>query len=72
MNRSKMKRPYYISFIAMIVFIGAYLCLQHFNPEKASETVITILTIIAGVAIWLEYIEKKYHKERIRTYDFIR
>ena len=67
MNRFKMKRPYYISFIAMIVFIGAYLYLQHVNPYSASDIVITILTIVAGVAFWLEY----HHNSKVNEAQFV-
>lgn len=67
MTNFKRNTPYYISFIAMIVFIGVYLYLQHSNPGSASDIVITILAIIAGVAFWLEY----HHNSKVNEAQFV-
>lgn len=64
---SKFRRPYYITLIALVVFIGAYFYLLHFNPDSASEIVVTILTIIAGVAFWLEY----HHNSKVNEAQFV-
>lgn len=67
MSRLKRNTPYYISFIAMIVFIGVYLYLRNINPDSASDVVITILAIIAGVAFWLEY----HHNSKVNEAQFV-
>lgn len=54
-NRNRRRMPFYISLMAMVVFIAVYFFLRRFDASDAAEVIVTILAIIAGVAFWLEY-----------------
>ncbi len=54
-------------FIATIVFVSVYFVMKYFTPSTASETVITVLAIISGVAFWVEY----HHNCKINEAQFI-
>ena len=66
-SRFKRHTPIYLTLVSMIVFILAYFYLRHFNPSDASEIVVTVLAIIAGVAFWLEY----HHNGKVNEAQFI-
>lgn len=67
MTRFKRHTPYYITLIATILFIGIYFYLRHFKPDAASEIVVTVLAIVAGVAFWLEY----HHNSKVNEAQFV-
>lgn len=67
MSKYRHRRPYYISILAMVLFIGLYFAMRRYNASDASELVVTILVIIAGVAFWLEY----HHNSQINEAEFI-
>ncbi len=55
MRNLRKHRPLYLSIVAMAVFILVYFYLRRFNPSDASEVIVTVLAIVAGVSFWLEY-----------------
>lgn len=63
---SKHRKPYYITIIAVILFVAAYFYLRTVT-NTASEIIVTVLTIIAGVAFWLEY----HHNSQVNEAQFI-
>ena len=67
--KSRLKRhtPYYITLFATVLFIAIYFYLRRFNPSEASEIVVTILAIVAGVAFWLEY----HHNSKVNEAQFV-
>ena len=67
MYKFKKGKPYFISFLAMVLFIGVYFFFLHSRPDSVSDIVMTILAIIAGVAFWLEY----HHNSKITEAQFI-
>ena len=67
MSRYKQHKPYYITLIAMLLFVAIYFYLRHFDPSDASEIIVTILAIVAGVAFWLEY----HHNSKVNEAQFV-
>ena len=66
-SRFRRHTPYYITLLATIFFIAIYFYLRRFNPSEASEIVITILAIVAGVVFWLEY----HHNSKVNEAQFV-
>lgn len=58
MTRFRRHTPYYLMVIATAVFVSVYFFLKYCNPNEASETVVTILAIVTGIAFWVEYHQK--------------
>ena len=63
---SKHRKPYFITIISVAVFVAAYFYLRTVT-DTASEIIVTVLTIIAGVAFWLEY----HHNSQVNEAQFI-
>lgn len=67
MTRFKRHKPYYIMMIATAILITIFFFIKYFNPSGASETVITILAIVTGVAFWVEY----HHNCKVNEAQFV-
>ena len=65
-HKFKRKGPYYFTLLGSTVFISAYFALRYYRPSEASEIVVTVLAIIAGVTFWLEY----HHNGQVQEAEF--
>ena len=63
-RRQQSKSRKYLYIFMMVIIVCLYMCGQYFwNWEWLTETVATIIAIIAAVAFWLEYHENKLLNE---------
>lgn len=65
--RIKNHVPIYLVIVTTAAIIGAYYALWKSDRSEASDIVVTVLTIVAGVTFWLEY----HHNSKVNEAQFI-